>query len=492
MKKMISLGVVSTMVASMSSVASFATTTTSSSYSMNKLNAYVLNDDSTRTAGLKNAIVKEKNVNGINFTGNVIYLEGSNTETKTIVFGASTTCIFGNKHNNPAAQEIIQSANSKPIKSAKEGSFKSNSGSLVQLKTNNLTVNVGAGIGDYTKACGLVVNFNNTSSSDRYAAYTLTLTDSDKKQGTYTLVTKAFAFDKDDTSKISGDVNEDTGAIDYNDGAPINNGECISVPTLKEGLNKKCAFYGKNGVNVLATISKATVDEGRTLFNTTLTLDSSLNSRYNADGTGKVMRLQVPFFHLENREINIDCENSSVINLLGTELADRIIDGLVKKMYVYPINEAGYNSLARASGNDGLINTAEVITANIKGSKVVFTLPKEVTDVMISLKEIDTTTLPAIPGVSVSEDVTSAANEITAPIVATDESTSNINIASATTPITPEVVSAPVLTEKPAATNAGTQNTGVARGMVACACAAIVAMAAAVVTTVSKKSFKRF
>ena len=481
MKRLISLGVVSTMVASMSAV-SFAQTTAlnQSKYKIGELEAYVVSNNATSLKGANNVAKKDANGN------QRIDLTCAQGDEISLVFGAS---VDGKRYlfagvDTKTSNEIVQSARKNAI------SYKKISGSGAgEFSSNTRTID------GVNRVNSLKFKISNTTTKDKSCVWELTVQDIYGNIGKYTLNITATGVVRDDVSNVDVEPVDGEDYREYKSGAAINNGQLVTAAEIKFMVGKgNYLFYNSNGINLLTSATNATPKEDF-LYRTSILTDSVIEDRYNIDSKNKIFTLDVPAFSSErNRKINIDCDNSNIQSLFGSALIDDINSGKVKKMYVYSVNTDGYNTLSKASTfkSDGIIDQA-LESASIEDSKVVFSVPKGVTKVVISTQEIDTTGLPAVAGVSVSEDVTSAANEITAPIVATNESTSNINIASATTPITaPEVVSAPVLTEKPAATNAGTQNTGVARGMVACACAAIMAMAAAVVTTVSKKSFKRF
>ena len=75
------------------------------------------------------------------------------------------------------------------------------------------------------------------------------------------------------------------------------------------------------------------------------TIDTDLSCRYNT--TENLMRLKAPFLNTEARKISINCENTNVINLLGNNICDSIIGSSVSRIYVYPINEKGYEALAK-------------------------------------------------------------------------------------------------------------------------------------------------
>lgn len=478
MKKLVSLGVVSAMVASVSP-AVFATQRKAVD-NLDGIKVYALNGDATNTRNLNAlSIVDNKSFNGATFN-NAIVIEGKNSDTMKLVFGFSTTCIYGKATSKPANQEIVEAkSGSSGIKVAKDGSFTNASGLTAKAVTN---MKINSGSGDYSGAYGVNLAFTNAAISDKYAAYTITLNDVDGHTKNLTLLMHSTGLDKDDTSDADVDTN-DNGIKEFASEALLKNGYAIFPATLKEMVGKgQYKFTGANGVNVLSSVSQATVNAGKTEFKTELSVDSNLSARYDKEGTGKVMKLYCPFLSLETRKINIDCENQKVIDLLGADFCDKISNGNIKRLYVYPIHQEGLDSLAKASGNDGLINTDEVISATVSDSKIAFTLPKDMTDVMISLKEVDTTKLPAIPGVSIPESTT-AANEVVAPVV-TEDVTSVPSSMSSPSVISPSVVSAPVLDRAPVATNGTQQDTGASDVVVlAIALAAISMVGAGVVAS---------
>ena len=468
MKKLISLGVVSAMVASLSTAA-FATQKKAVD-NLDGIKVYALNGDSTNTRNLSPLTIENnKSFNGGTFN-NAIVISGKNSDTKKIVFGLSQTCIFGKATSKPANQEIVEAkSGTNGIKVAKDGTFTNASGLTAKAVTN---MKINSGSGDYSGAYGVNIAFTNSATSDKYAAYTITLTDVEGHTKNITLLMSSTGLDKDDTSDAEVDADE-SGIKEFSSGASLKNGYAIFPATLKEMVGKgQYKFVGTNGVNVLSSVSQATVNAGKTEYKTELTVDSNLSARYDKEGTGKVMKLCCPFLSLETRKINIDCEHQKVIDLLGTDFCDKISNGNIKRLYVYPIHQEGLDSLAKASGNDGLINTDEVISATVSDSKIAFTLPKDMTDVMISLKELDTTKLTAIPGVSIPESTTPA-NEVVAP-VGTEDVTSVV----APSVVAPSV-SAPVLDRAPVATNGTQQDTGASDVVVVAIALAAISMVGA-------------
>lgn len=476
-RKLVSFGVVSAMVSAMASSA-FAvvdvTGTTGNTFAA--LKPFVISGDSSTLKGVSPTELETKIVNGYSYNG--IHLKGSNTDVYKIYFGISNDTLFGtgSSSTKPKNQNVILAASSNGIKKDNSGEF-TNRG--VDISTNRQKVTTKTG--EYAYACCVSVTFKNTSSNDQYGAYDITLKGAKGDERVFKLTTTSYGMDSSDVSKADVEVTED-GYRSYADDTKLRNGAVITVAELKEMVGKgNYKFTGISGVNLLSSVSQATVNEGRAVYSVTLGTDTALEARYNAEGTGKVLKLSVPFFKNENRKVNIDVDDQKVIDLLGTDIADKIVNGSVKRLYVYPINASGYETLANASGNDGVINTDEVISATVSDSKIVFEMKKGITDVMISLKEIDTAKLPAVAGVSIPETTSDAANEIVAPIIS-DEATSDVVASIVSAP----VVEAPVMTQEPATTNAKPQNTGANDVVVLAIALATMSMAAAGVVA-SKK-----
>ena len=492
-RKLISLGVVSAMVSTMASSVFAVEDITDSNNKVGKLLPFVIEGTSNtlKTVG-KSDLVQSETINGTTFT-NFIKLTGSNTDSRKIYFGISNDALFGTgtSSTKPKNQKVILAPTNGAIKKTASGEF-SNRGVTVETKKEKVIT----ATGEYSGAYCVLVKFTNTSSSDQYSAWDITLTGADGSSSqTFKLVTVANAMDATDVSKAEVDVTED-GYREYADNTALKNGAIVTVAELKAMLGQgSYKFTGSTGVDILSSVSQATLNEGRATYNVTLGTDAVLNSRYNAEGTGKVFKLSIPFFKNENRKINIDCDNQKVIDLFGTDLADKLVNGTTRRLYVYPINASGYETLAKASANDGIINTDEVISATVSDSKIVFDMKKGVTDVMISTKEIDTTKLPAVAGVSVSEEATTttsgAENEIVAPVISEEATADSTTSSSAPVLVSEEtekapVVNAPALEEAPAATNAGQQNTGANDVVVLAIVLAVISMAAAGVVA-SKK-----
>lgn len=474
MKKIFSLGIVASMVATMG-VASFATTDTTKG-TIKDLVPYLLEGDATAMSSAKELKIQSGKINNAELTNYVLVTGAVNnpngTNKKKIVFGLSgnKNVVFGKQTGKPVNQEIVRAATSNAIKKTTYNVFSTNGGTTV----TTASAKVSAGSGEYTGAAAINIEFTNSSTNDRYAGYQITLTDAAGNTRNITLVTKALGIDKDDISNTDADKNDDN-LLEYAGGSYLSNNHPVSLAELKAMVGKgKYVFYGANGINVSTSVSQASVNEGATKFNATLGLDTSLDSRYNADGNGKVFKLSSPFLTQENRQVNIDCSHQKVINLLGTDFCDKVSNGVYRRFYIYPIDAKGYDTLANASGNDGVINTENVITATVSDSKIAFNMPKGVSEVLVSLKEIDTDKLPSVPGITVGD--TDATNEIVAPVL---DTTSSVVEA-------PVVATAPVLATAPAATNAGQQNTGVSDVTVLAIALATISMAAAGVVA-SKK-----
>lgn len=478
MKKLVSLGIVSAMVATMAAP-TFAVKEVNGD--INNIRAYILEDQAinlTEKNEMKPGTVHFQEAD----YSNAIQITAENSHTYKIVFGLSKTCPFGGNSSKPANQTILRANSGSPV--VKGNNELPGSAGVTVKKVKFPKIN--AGSGDYTQAYGVEVVGTNSSSTIRHSVYPITLQDANGHSTIIRLCITAPAFDKDDTSDGEADTTDD-GFREFAGGQELYNGYTIGSATLKEMQGKgNYRFKGAKGVDILASVSKATVDAGKTSFNASASLDSNLDARYNADTNGKVFKLSVGMFPAESRQVNIRCDSPAIIDLLTTDFCDKIIDGVIKKLYVYPIDAKGYESLANASGNDGLIDTDKVITATVTDGKISFTLPKDVTEVMISQKEIDTTKLAAIPGVSVPE-TTSATNEIAAPVIDTTSETAATSevVAPVATATAPTVVSSPVLSSVPAGSGAA-QNTGASDVIAVAIALAAISMAAAGVVA-SKK-----
>ena len=77
--------------------------------------------------------------------------------------------------------------------------------------------------------------------------------------------------------------------------------------------------------------------------------DNVLSARYGSTDEYRITRIETPFLNTEARKISINCENTNVINLLGNNICNSITGSSVSRIYVYPINEKGYEALAKGS-----------------------------------------------------------------------------------------------------------------------------------------------
>ena len=480
MKKLVSLGIVSAMVATMAAP-TFAVKPASGN--INDIHVFVFSDDANNNLKTATELTPQKiTFQGLNYD-RAVNITATNSNKYNIVFGLSNECPFGTGTSAvaPSNLQVLKAANSKSV--VKGGNELSGT-TGVEITTQSIKINTVHG--EYTKAQGIVIKGRNSTPLERYSVYPITLKDINNNTTTIRLCITAPGFDKDDTSDAEGTVSDEGKYIDYADGKPLNDGYTIGYKTLLEMFKNhgQYRFVGAKGVDVLSSVSKATVEAGQTSFKASAYTDVNLDARYNANQDGKIFRVSVGMFPDENRMINIKFDNKHIYDLLSADFCDKILEGSIKKLYVYPINAEGYESLANASGNDGLIDTDKVIVAKIQDGKAIFSLTKGITEVMISQKEIDTTKLAAIPGVSVPETTT---NEITAPVIDITSGTATTSevVAPVATATAPTVVSSPVLSSVPAGSGAA-QNTGASDVIAVSIALAAISMAAAGVVA-SKK-----
>ena len=138
-------------------------------------------------------------------------------------------------------------------------------------------------------------------------------------------------------SDYVGDIVDDDGP---ESGTIIN----IHKPSLTElsGTGSKAIrFSGTNGISVEPVLT-----EPRTI---SLSADNVLSARYSSTDEYRITRIETPFLNTEARKISIYCENTNVINLLGNNICNSITGSSVSRIYVYPINEKGYEALAKGS-----------------------------------------------------------------------------------------------------------------------------------------------
>ena len=113
----------------------------------------------------------------------------------------------------------------------------------------------------------------------------------------------------------------------------------ISALSLSEG--KGIRIIAANGISVDPVLAAP-----RTV---SFSADKVLSDRYGNTNEYSIMRIEKPFLNTKAGKIGISCENTSVIDLLGDNFCDRITGRTVRRTYVYPINEKGYEALAKGS-----------------------------------------------------------------------------------------------------------------------------------------------
>jgi hypothetical protein len=417
MKKVISLGITSAMVASISSV-SFANKAAEGNFSINDLKPYVLSDGAERMDG-----AEEKKFTVVDFRDgkyeDAVQLTVETGHKKTVVFGLSKTCPFAkyDKKVKPLTQ-VVYPANTSGQTAIKKGNnLMSGIAAAVNVSVSTST-KVYAGQIDQASVCAVTFEGTNSTKTDRYSVWPITLKDAKGGDRVVNFCIEVPGINKEDAYEADVDLNEDS-VREYNNGTALRNGEYITTANLRKmkELGSKYMVKSANGIEIRTAISKATVEAGDIKFSAEIKTDAKLSERY-ADEKGKIFRVAIPAFEKEKRTVNILAGESVVSKVLGTELSEKIGNNLVKTMYAYPINADGYDKLASASGNDGIIDTSAAIAVKVVDERIVFDMPAGVTDVMLSTVEIDTTKLAAVPGVSVPETSSEAAvNEIVAPTI---------------------------------------------------------------------------
>ena len=450
-KKLISVGLVSTFLSCMASSA-FAATDASST---NVNNIYAL-WNGTKTLGKQAKSTSYSSsingkltpsasgtvVNNVTMNENYYYLEGNNTDTVRLLFGASSTALVA---NSTGANKGDNYRGITPLKATLSNlSYTKNStfsSSAISISKGTYTVNVGSG--DYAYALGFEIKFNNKSKNEAYAMYDLTVAGKQFK-----VVAHSTSNDTSDTSAADNDADEN-GIVPYGGtDTKYANGTVIYQPTLKY-MYEKGATYGikmKNGVDLIVSkVAKATADAGNLTLNYGINKDANLIDRYSNAAGGNVLSLDViSGFVNEKIKYNIDLSNDDVLQTITDSQSDRWSDG--RKVFVYVVNKSNLETAASASTTDGIIDDQRKIAGSIIDGKVVFDVPAQYFDnskekLMIALKEIDVASLPAVSGITVSSNAESAINEIVAPVISeTSSATESAPIVSAPTSVTAPIV----------------------------------------------------
>jgi hypothetical protein len=144
-------------------------------------------------------------------------------------------------------------------------------------------------------------------------------------------------------SDYSGDMVDDE---DGSEGGLTERGTIINVhkPSLAElsGMKSNTILINAaNGISVEPVLAEPRI--------VNIPADNSLSARYGNTDEYRITRIETPFLNTEAGKISINCENTNVINLLGNNICDSIIGSSVSRIYVYPINEKGYEALAKGS-----------------------------------------------------------------------------------------------------------------------------------------------
>ena len=142
-------------------------------------------------------------------------------------------------------------------------------------------------------------------------------------------------------SDYFGDIVDDE---DGAEGSLIESGTIINVhkPSLAElsGMKSNTVLINAaNGISVEPVLAEPRI--------VNIPADNALLARYGSTDKYSITRIETPFLNTEAGKISINCENTNVINLLGNNICDSIIGSSVSRIYVYPINEKGYEALAK-------------------------------------------------------------------------------------------------------------------------------------------------
>ena len=138
-------------------------------------------------------------------------------------------------------------------------------------------------------------------------------------------------------SDYFGDIVDDDGP---ESGTIIN----IHKPSLTElsGMKSNTILINAaNGISVEPVLAEPRI--------VNIPADNVLSARYGSTDEYRITRIETPFLNTEARKISINCENTNVINLLGNNICNSITGSSVSRIYVYPINEKGYEALAKGS-----------------------------------------------------------------------------------------------------------------------------------------------
>ncbi len=482
MKKLVSLGVVSAMVASMMSIVPAVHGMEEiTDKKLSDMNVFELKDvnESLSSRSMAKATrldMSVKTEDGVSLKDCVVVSGSQPTET-LLVFGVSKTALFAKHAKKPETMPFFRCASKSPVKCTTYSGI-SNAGGI-SCSSTTAKVNV-VGFGEVAVPV-VKIKYTNTSSNDKRSVFTVTLKDYNNNEREIHVIATANGIDHEDTSAAEVEKN-DAGIREYNDGTQMSSGTIITSANLREMVGKgEYQFTTEGGVSMVASITKAIADAGKTPFIAEVEADAHLLGRYKESGA--VGTLYAPTFKdSAKRKVNIDFNNSIVRSVYGEDFCVKVSDGDFNKLYVYPVSESGRGALiANASGNDGVIDTDKVISVTPLDGVIAFTMDQGVERVLISTKEIDVEKLPAVSGVEIPAASTAADNEITAPsldsVIASESSISGA--ASAASIVAPSIVSAPIMDVAPAATNAGQQNTGASDVVTLAVVLAVISMAAA-------------
>ena len=478
LKKLLSIGIVSSMMASMmiSAVNGGNDETINRVWVMSSDDMNIKNGNMiTKTEFDKEHIIES---NGSTRLVQGIKVSGNQGEIKYIAFGHSVSSVTNpqsdplfkivsanNQGKNGQLDVIPMSTSIMTIKSVNAGvpaqfvktnkiKYDKVANEMIRNK-HTITLSNGTthnATGSLNKPLLLRITFSNELKNNAYGFYDVKVGNNENIR----IIAESRATEED-TSKVATNKDADSATYKFNEGEKVPDPLILGAESLKIMSNgnyfpQEISFQ-TNGLSIAVnTLSPSTLEESMRLSYKLAAKHDWLSNHYNSNGDMKTLFITPESgFYREAVTYNVDTQTSNVIESWKGEV------------YAYIVNKANIDQAARSSSTDGLVSDDKCFEGKYKDGTLAFTIPGGKCEpgrdiIMISSKKLDIAKLPVIPGLTSDElSAPLPENTILAPIVEPVASAAPID---SITPVTSADSNAALTTAPEPTHGKGTASTG--------------------------------